>query len=196
MKQLFVLLLCIVYGGFQTTAQEIKPIYGLALCMDNQSISQKRNYIQPNSISYVPVNSDSSLRAFLPRFEEGISAFINGDPTLWKQHVSRREDVTIMGGFGAYEKGWQQVGPRYDWAAARFLPSGAKVQVEYLSLAESGEIGYTISIERSQVRFADTNKVGPMALRVTHLFRREGGEWKLVHRHADHVMEKTTVLKK
>ena len=35
------------------------------------------------------------------------------------------DDVMIMGAWGAYEKGWAEVGPRYDWAAARFTDSGA-----------------------------------------------------------------------
>ena len=30
-----------------------------------------------------------------------------------------------------------------------------------------------------------------MSLRVTHLFRKEQGEWKLLHRHADPLMSKT-----
>jgi hypothetical protein len=29
--------------------------------------------------------ADASLQAFLPQFEAGISRFLNGDPTLWKQ---------------------------------------------------------------------------------------------------------------
>jgi ketosteroid isomerase-like protein len=29
--------------------------------------------------------------------------------------------------------------------------------------------------------------VEPWTLRVTHVYRREDGEWKIVHRHADHV---------
>jgi ketosteroid isomerase-like protein len=142
---------------------------------------------------------DSSLRSFLPRFEEGTNRFINGDNTLWKQNASRRDDVTIMGGWGAYEKGWAEVGPRYDWAAARFRESGAKVKVEYISSAVSGDLAYTVAIERSEALVTGQDKPAPMALRVTHVFRKEDGAWKLVHRHADPLTNKTapsTVLQK
>lgn len=134
---------------------------------------------------------DANLLAFLPQFEAGTSRFINGDPTRWKQNVSRRADVTIFGGWGGYERGWDEVGPRYDWAAERFRESGAALQVEYLAASASGDLAYTVAIERSQALLAGQDRPAPMALRVTHIYRREGGVWKLMHRHADPLMEKT-----
>lgn len=142
---------------------------------------------------------DSSLQSFLPAFEEGTSGFINGDMRLWKQNLSQRDDVTLMGGWGGYEKGWNDANAWYERAAARFRESGARVKVEYLSSGSSGDLAYTVTIERSEVRLVDQEKPAPMALRVTHLFRKEGGEWKLVHRHADPLISKTapaTVLQK
>jgi ketosteroid isomerase-like protein len=121
----------------------------------------------------------------LPQFETGISRFINGDPAPWKRNASQRDDVTLLGGWGAYKKGWNDVGERYDWAAARFKESGARVRIEYLSSGESGDLAYTVAIERSEVLVADQDKPAPMVLRVTHLFRKENGVWKLIHRHAD-----------
>jgi ketosteroid isomerase-like protein len=144
-------------------------------------------------------STEESFRQFLPHFEEGTSRFINGDPTLWKANASQRDDATIMGAWGAYEQGWDEVGPRYDWAAARFKESGAKVSVEYLASGVSGDLAYTIANERSEALVAGQDQLAPMALRVTHLFRMEDGEWKLIHRHADPLMEKTapeTVLQK
>jgi ketosteroid isomerase-like protein len=144
-------------------------------------------------------NSGASFRAFLPSFEEGISRFINGDATLWKQNASRAADSTIMGAWGAYEKGWDQVGARYDWAASRFQRGGSTVKTEYLASGVSGDLAYTVAIERSEIRLTGQERPASMMLRVTHLFRRENDVWKLIHRHADPLMEKTApadVLKK
>jgi len=136
------------------------------------------------------VAGDPGFRSFLAGFEEGTRRFINGDAALWKQHVSRRDDVTIMGGFGGYEKGWSEVGPRYDWAATRFRESGATLTVDYLGSAVIGDLAYTVSIERSEAHLVGQDRSASMALRVTHVFVKENGDWKLVHRHADHLVEK------
>jgi ketosteroid isomerase-like protein len=144
-----------------------------------------------NAESELKPSADPAFNTFLARFEEGISHFLNGDRHMWKDNASKRDDVTVMGAWGAYEKGWQQASPRYDWAAARFQESGAKVAVEYVSTGVSGDLAYTIAIERSTVRLAGMDEPKPMALRVTHLFRKEEGDWKMIHRHADPLMEKT-----
>ena len=136
-------------------------------------------------------SGESSFRAFLEQFEQATRGFINGDPHLWKQHASRRDDVTLMGGWGICEKGWAGVGARYDWAAARFGDSGAALTVEYLASGVSGDLAYTVGIERSIVRLVDQAADAPMVLRVTHVFRRDARVWRLVHRHADPLVNTT-----
>ena len=136
--------------------------------------------------------ADSSFRVFLPEWEKAQSRFINGDPTLWKQHASHRDDVTILGGFGGYgEKGWDAVGARYDWASSQYQGGGATMKVEYLSVVVSGDLAFTVGIERQEgARVGDQQNPGRRALRATQIFRREGGAWKLLHRHADPLLEK------
>jgi ketosteroid isomerase-like protein len=131
-------------------------------------------------------SAEESFRSFLEQMEEATNRFVNGDPSLWKELCSHREDVTIYGGWGAYEKGWEQVGPRYEWAAARFI--AGQVAVEYIATGVSGDLAYTMALERSTVRLAGAEERAPMVLRVTHIFRREEGVWKLLHRHADPLM--------
>jgi ketosteroid isomerase-like protein len=137
------------------------------------------------------VIADPSLRQFLESFEAGTQRFMNGDTTLWVNNLSRRDDVMIMGAWGAYEKGWPEVKARYDWAGARFRDSGAKLTVEYLTSVRSGDLAITTAIERAQVWLVGQDQALPMALRATHIFRREDGAWKLVLRHADPLVAKT-----
>jgi len=44
---------------------------------------------------------------------------------------------------------------------------------------------WPVGYERSKVS-VDRGPVEPATRRVTHVYRREDGEWKIVHRHRDH----------
>ena len=134
---------------------------------------------------------DSSFQVFLRKWEEAQARFVAGDPAPWKQLASQRGDVTILGAFGGYEKGWSEVGPRYDWASSQYKDSGTKMKVEYINTGVSGNMGFTVAIERqADVRLGGQQNPTQRALRVTQIFRKEGGAWKLMHRHADPLMEK------
>ena len=80
---------------------------------------------------------------------------------------------------------------RSNFVEAEFLAKrGAKKQIEYLNTASGGEFAFSVAIEREEVRVGDQDKPAPRALRVTQIFRKENGEWKLLHRHADPLVEK------
>ena len=135
-------------------------------------------------------SGDSSFRPFLRQWEEAQGRFINGDPTLWKRKASHEADVTIFGAFGGRERGWAEVGPRNDWASSHFKKSGATQTIDYLSVVQSGDLAVTVSVERQSARLRDQSELTARSLRVTQVFRREGGEWKLLHRHADPLVER------
>ena len=46
------------------------------------------------------------------------------------------------------------------------------------------DLAYTAGYEQGQVSI-DGGPLQPVNMRVTHIYRLEDGEWKLVHRHAD-----------
>jgi ketosteroid isomerase-like protein len=116
--------------------------------------------------------------------------FACGDAAPFKELWSHADDVTIFGGYGAHERGWDQVGPRLDWAAARF-PDTTGGTYEALASDCNGSLGYAIGIERWHATVAHRADPVEIVLRVTHLFRRDDGLWKLIHRHADAI---TSVL--
>lgn len=109
--------------------------------------------------------------------------FARGDATSWKTLASHAEDVSLFGGAGGQAKGWSAVGDRYTWAAAAF--SGGSVKVVPVTRFVDKNLAITVAIEQWDVRFAKTGHTGVLKLRVTHVFRREGDSWLLVHRHAD-----------
>ncbi len=129
------------------------------------------------------------LHQTVNQVETASNHFVGGDAVPFKACWSHSDDVTIMGAWGAYEQGWALVGPRLDWAAARFREG--HVSFELLAMSMSGDLAYTVWIERGEVRVAGRRELSPMVLRVTHLYRREDGTWKIIHRQADPVIEKT-----
>ncbi|MGH7059552.1 MAG: YybH family protein [Stellaceae bacterium] len=115
--------------------------------------------------------------------------FLNGDASGLQQLYSHRQDVTVMGGFGGFERGWAEVGPRLDWAASHF--HGGDYSQQDISATVGSDHACLVSIERWARQTAPGGRPIPvMALRVTQTFRLEDGEWRLVHRHADELVEK------
>ena len=51
------------------------------------------------------------------------------------------------------------------------------------------DLAYAVWIERGEVRVEGRDEPGPLAVRATHIFRREHGAWKLVHRHGDPITQ-------
>jgi ketosteroid isomerase-like protein len=133
--------------------------------------------------------SDATFENTVDDVGQALDAFVAGDPAAYKSRWAARDDVTIFGAWGAYEVGWEEVGPRLDWAGARFAEGGGTHQ-EILAAGSSGDLGYTVSLERGEARVAGRDEPAPMLLRVTHLYRRVDGEWRIVHRHADAIVDK------
>lgn len=51
-----------------------------------------------------------------------------------------------------------------------------------------GYMAYSVGYERCNGS-TDGGPIEPIAIRVTHAYRREGGVWKIVHRHGDFAPE-------
>jgi ketosteroid isomerase-like protein len=49
----------------------------------------------------------------------------------------------------------------------------------------TADLGYVVYLEHAEVQLAGSDEMVPSTLRVTMIFRREGDNWKVAHRHAD-----------
>ena len=114
--------------------------------------------------------------------------FMNGDAAALQRLYSHRDDVTVMGGFGGFEHGWAEVGPRLAWAALQF--HGGDYYQQDISATVGTDVACLVSLERWARNGQDGRPEPVMELRVTQAFRLEEGEWRLVHRHADALVQK------
>ena len=108
-------------------------------------------------------------------------ALINGDPAPRLAMWSTQYPVT---GFGAERSviGSEEAREVFRWLATRFS-NCTDYRFELVAAGASGDLAYTGL--RTLLLSMDGGPVEPITLRVTHLYRREDGEWKIVHRHAD-----------
>ncbi len=120
--------------------------------------------------------------AVLSALREAEVAIHNGDAApriaLW----SHTDPVTVFGA-ARTAVGWAEVRDLFDWLASRFSRCDA-YDIDVIAASAGADVAYLLTHEHTT---AVIGKGEPetYALRVTWVFRREGGKWKAAHRHAD-----------
>lgn len=129
---------------------------------------------------------ETSFDEFLKQREAAARAYTSGDPSALRALSTRELAATFFGPRGGQYSGAKTVSDKYEQDAAAFKPGpGTETHFEILQSAESDGIAYWVGFQHATVRLGDNPQPVQMSLRVTELFRREAGTWKLVHRHAD-----------
>jgi ketosteroid isomerase-like protein len=118
----------------------------------------------------------------LPRLTAAETALHNGDAAPRKVLWSRTDPVTLFGA-AMMTTGWPSIEATFDWLASRFADCTA-YEIEVVAAGASGDLAYLVAIEHTTASLGGEPPVA-YALRVTTIFRREAGAWKVVHRHAD-----------
>ena len=128
----------------------------------------------------------SSAEAFpsaLAKLREALAHVANGDVGPIKAFYSHADDATSMYGWGGYEKGWDDISRRWDWAGQQF--KGGTVRHENVTTIIGTELAYTTDIETFDVTLPGMEQPTLWTNRVTHVFRFEERRWRLLHRHAN-----------
>ncbi|MFZ0191339.1 MAG: hypothetical protein WAL72_30850 [Streptosporangiaceae bacterium] len=68
-----------------------------------------------------------------------------GRPEPFKALWSHAGDVVIMGGFGGYERGWEQVSARLEWASKGLAATDRSEENIVTVVGE--DLGYTVDLE-------------------------------------------------
>jgi ketosteroid isomerase-like protein len=121
--------------------------------------------------------------AALAALRKALGDVANGDVRAIKALYSHSDEATSFYGWGGYEKGWEAVSKRWDWAGQQF--KGGTVAHENVTMVVGDPLALVTDIETFEVAMAPGAPPSRWINRVTHVFRFEQGGWRLLHRHAN-----------
>jgi ketosteroid isomerase-like protein len=130
--------------------------------------------------------TEDFLESVLPRLTEADTALHNGDAAPRMAMWSHRDPVTLFGA-SLMGTGWDELRHVFETVASWF--TNGTFEYEVIAAGASRDLGYIVGVEHTS---ASVSGAAPTAyeLRVTTILRREDGEWKVVHRHADRMPDK------
>jgi ketosteroid isomerase-like protein len=130
------------------------------------------------------MRSPKSFEQAVEASHRALDAITRGNPELFFELYSRSDDATLANPYGPPARGFNEIEAGGRRAAANYR-GGKVVGFETFARFATADLGYMLEIERFETKVAGADEISPVALRVTSVFRRENGGWKLLHRHAD-----------
>lgn len=127
--------------------------------------------------------TDAELSALVERATQAHESLMRGDIDAYRRNLELSEDFTLMDPFGGKPTGkprseehWQRIG--------RLFRDGSGASFETISAYRADDLAVLVAEEHAHVAVGEL-PAQQWSLRVTLVFRREEGVWRLAHRHAD-----------
>ena len=128
-------------------------------------------------------DTEAFLDDVMPRLRSADLALHNGDAApriaLW----SENEPVTLFGAWLS-DVGSAAITQTFHTLASRFADCRS-FDIELVAAGANGDLAYTVAYEHTTAAIEGEERT--YTLRVTQIYRREDGNWKVVHRHGDEI---------
>jgi ketosteroid isomerase-like protein len=135
-----------------------------------------------------PDITDDDLGELVERVRQATEALMQGDVRRYFALVNEAPDYTLMPPTGGPTRHGPDSSPASVEALEEFFAGAGDADFELEQSYASGDLVVLVGVERQH------GTVGGLpdqdwSLRVTLVFRREGSDWRLVHRHADALVQ-------
>ena len=127
------------------------------------------------------MTAEDEIRSASKAFYAALNRMLAGDASALGEIWSHSATVTTMHPIGGRQVGWDQVKASFDEVAKS--STGGEVTLTEQLIRVAGDTAYELGVE--QARFAVAGEPLQVNARVTNIYRRESGAWKIVHHHGD-----------
>ena len=126
----------------------------------------------------------SDLDAVVELHHRAGDTIMKGSHDGYAELYSREDDVTLGNPFGPFARGYDEVLRTLQSAASHYR-DGEATGSERVSEHVTPELACFVEVEHYRAKVGGRDDITPVSIRVTSIFRKEDGVWRLVHRHAD-----------
>ena len=127
------------------------------------------------------MSTEHEIRNVSTQFYAALSRMLNGDARALSDVWSHHSFVTAMHPLGGRQRGWAEV--RKTWEQIAQRSSEGKVELKDQLIRVTGEVAYEVGVEHVEAKLGG-QKVA-VKIRVTNIYQREAGAWKITHHHTD-----------
>ena len=132
-------------------------------------------------------STDDNTADFVRRAEEAADAWVRGDLDRYLDLVHHGRGFTLLAPDGGPPTRHEDRGGELSTWTSSFADGEATL--EHVATHVWGDTIVLSMIERQHGRVGDQPDQN-LSVRVTHVYRRDGSDWLLVHRHADPLVAK------
>ncbi len=127
------------------------------------------------------MSTEDEVRKASDLFYSALNRMANGNAGAMGDIWSHGSTVTAMHPIGGREVGWEAVRTSFEQVAK--LASDGKIEVKDQLIRVAGDMAYELGIEHGQFKLGGHQVA--IEQRVTNVYQRESGSWKIVHHHTD-----------
>ena len=127
------------------------------------------------------MSMEDEVRNASKQFYAALNKMTNGNSQPLSEIWSHHSAVTTMHPIGGMQVGWKDVWETWDQTAQ--VASEGHVELQDQHIRVVGDMAYEIGTENAGFKIAGQKATDQV--RVTNIYEKEGGTWKIIHHHTD-----------
>ena len=127
------------------------------------------------------MSAEEDVRNASKQFYAALNRMANGDAGLMASAWSHGPEVTALHPIDGREIGWNAVKASFERFAQ--IAADGNIDLKEQLIHVDGDVAYELGVEQGECKLGGH----PVAIkhRVTNIYRREGGGWRMIHHHSD-----------